>query len=169
MNQRPEQNEYAAYFDRYISKVDEKGSEAVLRSTQFLDLITGFTVAQWDYSYAPGKWTLRQVLVHLMDTERIFAYRALRISRNDMTALPGFEQDGYVDNAVAENRSADSLIEEYKSVRAATLSLFGQLNAEALSRIGTAGDAATSVRALAYMIAGHELHHQELIHAHYLK
>jgi len=168
MNERPDKSEYDPYFERYVDKVGDDGSEVVLRSSEFFNLFSGLSESQWNYSYAPGKWTLKEVLVHVMDTERIFAYRALRISRNDVTPLAGFEQDGYVENSKAAERTSESLLSEYKSVRAATLSLLESLDDEAVSRKGIASGAPISVRALAYMIAGHELHHKNIVLDKYL-
>ncbi len=168
MIQRPEKSEYNPYFERYIAAVGEKGAISALRGTDFLVLISGLSEQQWNYRYAPEKWSVKEVLVHIMDTERIFAYRLLRISRNDSTPLAGFEQDGYIENADVENRSVSSLLTEYKAVRAATLSLLESLDVPALSRIGTASGAGVSARSLAYMIAGHEIHHHQIINEKYL-
>ena len=120
------------------------------------------------YRYAENKWTIKEILVHIMDDERIYAYRALRIARNDKTPLPGFEQDDYVPFSKANQRSLASILREYKTVRQATVSLFTSFNMEDLLRIGTANDHPVSVRALAWHIAGHELHHLNIIKERYL-
>ena len=121
-----------------------------------------------NYRYAENKWTIKEILVHIMDDERIYAYRALRIARNDKTPLPGFEQEDYTPFSKANKRSLKNIFREYKTIRNATLSLFASLNKEDLLRIGTANDHPVSVRALAYHIAGHELHHVNIIKERYL-
>ena len=120
------------------------------------------------FRYAENKWTIKEILVHIMDDERIFMYRALRIARNDKTPLPGFEQDDYVPYSRANERSLANIFREYKTVRNATLSLFNSLSKEDLMRVGTANNHHVNVRALAYHIAGHELHHLNIIKERYL-
>lgn len=127
------------------------------------------------YRYDKGKWTIKEILVHLIDDERIFAYRALRYARNDSTPLHGFDQDRYAIQSLANERSLDSIFEEYETVRKATLSLFQNLPEESLLRSGKGIDYDGSiinkrtVRALAYHIAGHELRHFNIIKERYLK
>jgi uncharacterized damage-inducible protein DinB len=118
--------------------------------------------------HAPGEWTIKEILLHVVDDERIYAYRALRFARNDATDLPGFDQDPYATYSEANARSLDSLFAEYDSVRAATLTLFENLPDAAFTRAGTADGNRVSVRALAYHIAGHELHHLNSIRENYL-
>src|SRR5262245_47383537 len=115
MTPRPEANEYSTYFGRYISMVPEGDLRAILAAqpAQFENLLAGLTDQQALFAYAPGKWTIKQVLGHVIDTERIFAYRALRIGRNDKTPLPGFEQDAFVANANFNKRPLPSLLEEF--------------------------------------------------------
>jgi uncharacterized damage-inducible protein DinB len=113
--------------------------------------------------YAPGKWTVKQVLGHIIDAERIFSYRALRIARDDNTPLPGFEQDDYVANADFNSLSLTELLQEYSAVRRATILLFRHLPADAWTRRGTASDNEVTVRALAYIIAGHDQHHYRIL------
>ncbi len=168
MFQRPDKSEYNPYFDRYISAVGEQGAIPALRSSDFLNLMVGLSDQEWNYRYAEGKWSIKEVLVHIMDTERIFAYRLLRISRNDATPLAGFEQDGYIENAEIESRTIASLLAEYKAVRDATLSLIDSLDVKALSRKGTASGSNVSARALVFMIAGHEIHHHKIVEEKYL-
>jgi uncharacterized damage-inducible protein DinB len=122
------------------------------------------------HRYAPGKWSIKEVLVHIIDDERIFAYRALRFARNEKNNLIGFDQDAYVNYSNADNRDLDNIFEEYEAVRRSTIALFNGLPEEAFNRMGhgtgTANDA--TVRALAYHIAGHELHHLNIIKEKYL-
>ena len=122
-----------------------------------------------DSRYAPGKWSVKEILGHLNDTERIFAYRALRISRGDQTPLAGFEQDDYVRNGPFARHPLEDLIEDYIAVRRATISLFRNLDEAAWTRRGVASENEVTVRALAYMIAGHELHHRRILEEKYLK
>jgi len=123
------------------------------------------------HRYAPGKWSIKETLVHIIDDERIFAYRALRFARNEKNNLIGFDQDAYAVYSEADNRSLDNIFEEYEAVRRATIALFNGLPDNAFDRMGhgtgTANDA--TVRALAYHIAGHELHHINLIKEKYLQ
>lgn len=168
MKGRPTAGDYPAYFETYVSKV--LGDEVLntLSSTKTIELFSGLTPEQWSYSYAPGKWNLKEVLIHILDTERIFAYRALRMSRSDMAPLQGFEQDDYVPYYEVEHRTPASLISEYQAVRKATLAMFDNFSEAHYKRKGIAGGKEVSVLALAYMIAGHEIHHHQLIEQKYL-
>ena len=121
-----------------------------------------------EFRYAEGKWTIKDIILHLIDAERIFAYRALRIARNDNTALPGFEENDYVVAANANNREYESLLAEYETVRNATISLFETFSSEDLLRLGTASNNSVSVRAIGYIMLGHELHHKNVILERYL-
>ncbi|MCP3961442.1 MAG: DinB family protein [bacterium] len=123
---------------------------------------------QLAYRYAPGKWTIKEILVHIVDDERIYSYRALRFARDDTTELPGFEQDDYAVASGADSRQLTSIIEEYQAVRRATIALFDGLDDDAFERQGTADGNPMSVRAAAYHIAGHELHHLKIIKERYL-
>src|SRR5699024_9712056 len=131
-------------------------------------LITPLQEEQLNYRYAEGKWTLKEMLVHMMDTERIFTVRALRIARNDKVDLPGYQTDDYVPHSGAGKRTLEGIFEEFDTVRAATLSLFNSFNEQQLKRIGTADGHPVSVRALAYITAGHQAHHINVIKKHYL-
>jgi uncharacterized damage-inducible protein DinB len=121
------------------------------------------------FKYAEGKWTIKEVLVHIIDDERIYAYRALRFARNDKTELPGFEQDPYAYYSYANQRTAESIVEEYEAVRLSTIALFNNLSDDAIARSGVANKNEVTVRALGYHIAGHELHHLNIIKTRYLK
>lgn len=120
------------------------------------------------YRYAPGKWTIKEILVHIIDDERIYAYRALRFARNDKTELPGFEQDEFAVESNANERDLKNIFEEYEAVRKSTIALFNGLDEKVLTRKGKADGNEWTVRALAYHIAGHELHHLYTIREHYL-
>ena len=120
-----------------------------------------------DQVYAPGKWTIKQALGHVIDTERIFAYRALRFARGDQSALAGFEQDGYAANAQVDHRSLDSILDEYAAVRHSSICLYESLNDEELQRHGPASGKEVSVLALGFMTCGHIIHHQDIIEERY--
>jgi hypothetical protein len=166
---RPATTEYFPYFGRYIDLVPgedliralREGSDATRR------LVEPLPETQGDYRYAPDKWSLKEMLGHVADGERVFAYRALRFARRDETPLPGFDQDQWVTKGDWEARSLPSLLGELRAVRAATLALFESFDEAAWGRSGTANDARISVRALGYVIAGHELHHQNMLREHY--
>ena len=166
---RPEPGEYARYYDRYIALVagtDILGTLDTQRRQTML-LLSGRDESEGDFRYAPDKWNAKEVLGHLCDTERIFAYRALRIARGDQTPLPGFEQDDYVKNGPFAKAALEELIEDYIAVRRATLTLLRNLDEAAWTRRGVASKNEVSVRALAYMIAGHELHHRRILEEKY--
>jgi len=171
---RPQPGEYAPYYDRYISLVPGNDVLAALTALedqrrQMLLLLSGRTEADGDLRYAPEKWSLKEVLGHINDTERIMSYRALRISRGDATPIEGFEQDNYVRNGPFGRVPLADLIEDYIAVRRATVSLFRNLDEAAWTRRGIASKNEVTVRALAYIIAGHELHHRRMIEEKYLK
>ena len=168
---RPQPGEYAPYYDRYISLVAGNDILAAFddQRRQTLLLLSGRTEADGDLRYAPDKWSLKEVLGHINDTERVMSYRALRIARGDATPLEGFEQDDYVRNSFFALRPLADLIEDYIAVRRATVSLFRNLDEPAWTRRGVAANKEVTVRALAYTIAGHELHHRRIIEEKYLK
>ena len=130
-------------------------------------LLSGRNEEDGNYRYAPDKWSAKEVLGHVCDTERIFAYRALRFSRADATPLAGFEQDDYVRNGPFANRSLEDLVEDFIAVRRASISLFRNLDEAAWSCRGVANKSEVTVRALAYIIAGHELHHRRILEEKY--
>lgn len=124
---------------------------------------------KWDYAYAPGKWTIKQLIIHLTDAERIFAYRALRFARNDATELAGFEEDDYAVHCMSELRSPESIINEYHAVRSSTLALYDSFNDEVMMRKGIANGKEFSVGLLGIVIAGHQMHHMAILKDRYLK
>jgi len=168
---RPEAGESAPYYSRYISLVPGNDILGALETQrrQTLLLLSARTEADGDLRYAPDKWTLKEVVGHLNDTERIMSYRALRISRGDQTPIEGYEQDDYVHNSPFARRPLEDLIEDYIAVRRATVSLFRNLDEAAWTRRGVANKNEVTVRALAYIIAGHELHHRKILEERYLK
>ncbi len=167
---RPAQDEYANYYEKYTSLVPDGNVVETLENqiASTTTLLRSLSEEKANFRYAPEKWSIKEVIGHIMDAERIFAYRALRIARNDQTPLPGFEQDGYIQAANFDARSLADLIDEFECVRRTSLFLFKNLNDEAWSRRGTASDNEVSVRALAYITAGHELHHLNVLRDKYL-
>lgn len=167
---RPEKNEYAEYYERYVSLVAENDVVDVLekQSAELLELFKSITEERSLYAYSEGKWTIKEVIGHLTDGERIFAYRALRISRADKTPIEGFEQDGYIENSNFNHTPLADLIAELLAVRRANLIFFKNLTADAWQRAGTASENTVSVRALAYIMAGHIRHHVNILKERYL-
>lgn len=166
-----EKSEFNPYYQVYIDKVDKRREllEALtLGQLETVTFFSGLTQEQWDLSYDIGKWTPREILLHLIDTERIFSYRALRFARNDTTPLSGFDQDHYVAESAARSRDSQSLIDEYRAVRESSVTLFKSLEEQRLAKAGTASGGPFSVRALGCIIAGHEIHHIEIIKERYL-
>lgn len=164
---RPEAGEYVSYYERYISLIAGTDILGTLESQrrQMLLLLSGRDESDADFRYAPGKWTVREVVGHVCDSERIFAYRALRVARGDRTPIEGFEQDDYVRNAPGAPLA--EVIDDYIAVRRATLTLLRNLDEQAWIRRGIANNNEVSVRALAYIIAGHELHHRRILEEKY--
>ncbi|MGH7645786.1 MAG: DinB family protein [Gemmatimonadales bacterium] len=167
---RPGSDEYAPSFAGYVARTaDEEDVVAVLAAqlTQLVTRLEGIPEVRGDYRYAPGKWSIKEVVGHLSDTERVFAYRALRIARGDATPLPSFDDQAYVPEMQAGERTMAALAGEWGDVRRATLALFRNLPAPVWRRRGVVGDHPISVRALAYIIAGHVRHHVEVLDARY--
>jgi len=167
---RPDQSEYPPYFGRYIDQVPEgdllKRLEDQNRET--MRVLGAVPEAREDFAYAPGKWTLKEVIGHLTDAERVFSYRAMRFARGDQTPLPGFEQNDWVPESGAAGRSLADLAAEYADVRRATLDLLRHLPPGAEFRKGVASGKEVNVRSLAWIIAGHEVHHLKIIREKYL-
>ncbi len=167
---RPHLDEYASSFADYVARIaDDEDIVAVLATqlNQVLVLLEPIAEARGDYRYAPDKWSIKEVVGHLSDTERVFAYRALRIGRGDTTPLPSFDDQAYVPELGAGNRTLADLAAEWGDVRRATIALFRNLPAPAWRRRGIASEQPISVCALAYIIAGHVRHHLEVLEARY--
>jgi len=167
-NQRPQPGEYGSYYQKYVDKVPNLDILKVLEDPAHMNQIEAIPEDKWLHRYAEGKWSIKESILHLIDTERVFAYRALRVARMDKTPLPGFDQDDFVPTSKADGRSKASLIAEYRAVRQATVSLLSTLGEEELSYVGTASDSPITARALSYLIAGHQIHHIELFKERYL-
>jgi len=170
INRRPTASEYGSYYEKYISLVAGTDILQSLETSKeaFLQFLETLPTDKWDYSYKWGKWTIKETLLHLLDTERIFCYRALRIGRKDATPLPGYEQDEYVPSSEAALRSPASIIEEYIAVRNMSIQLFKNLPVSAYEQIGTASENPLSPLGAAFIIAGHQQHHWNLFVERYL-
>ena len=166
---RPEPGEFAPYYEHYISLVQGDNILTTLdeQRRQMVLLLCGRDEADGEFRYAPDKWSAKEVIGHVNDAERVFAYRALRIGRGDRTPMEGFEQDDYVRNGPFGQRQLSDLVEDYIAVRRTTLSLLRNLDEAAWLRRGIANKNEVSVRALAYIIAGHELHHRRILEEKY--
>ncbi len=168
---KPEETEYLPYYGKYVSLVQDGDILDALdkQLNETLELLRSIPESQAGFRYAPGKWSIKELAGHIIDSERIFSYRALRFSRNDRTPVPGYEQDDYIREASFDDFPLGELASEFESVRRASIFLFKHLNEEAWTRRGVANDSEVSVRALAYIIAGHELHHREILRDKYLR
>ena len=168
---RPDPSEYAPYYGKYIEKVPDGPIVDILRAQirGTLELLRSVPESKGDYAYAPGKWSIKQVVGHVIDAERVFAYRALRFGRSDTTQLPGFEQDDYARAGGFAARSIRHLTDELETVRRATVLLYEGFGEGDWLRKGIASSNPVSVRALAYIIAGHELHHAKILKEQYLR
>lgn len=166
---RPAPDEYAPYYGRYVSQVGDGDVLSTLKSQldETLSLLRAIPEGRGGHRYAEGKWSIRESIGHMSDTERVFAYRAMRFSRNDATALPGFDENAFVANARFDERTLASLVDEFEAVRRATIAFFAGLTPDEMVRRGTASDNPVSVRALAWIIAGHEMHHREILKTRY--
>jgi hypothetical protein len=170
MEGRPEKSEAAAYYFTYIDQVGGENAEAVLTAQveESIELLAGISEEQSLYRYAPDKWSIRQVLNHITDTERAFAFRALWFARGFDAPLPGYDQDTAAAGAEADRVAWLAHVEEFRRVRLSTISLFAHLPAEAWLRSGIASDNRFTVRAMAYIIAGHWAHHARILRERYL-
>jgi hypothetical protein len=166
---RPAPTEHAEFYANYIAKVPGTDVLGVLEAQrlQMLQLFTGRSERDGNFRYAPGKWTVKEVLGHVTDTERIFSYRALRIARGDSTPLPGFEQDDYVRDGAFGERTLADLAEEFGAVRSASVALFRSFPEAAWERRGIASQKEVTVRALAFITAGHQMHHRIILEERY--
>jgi hypothetical protein len=169
LNQLPI-NEYADFYKSYIQALEdvELIEELEISLHDFIRFVQNIPMDKFDYRYADGKWTIKEIIQHLIDSERVFSYRALRISRNDKTPLPGFDENEYVANSNGNKRNLQGLLTELAVVRQATLSLFNSFSQEQLQYVGIASDNEVSVRAIGFIIIGHQKHHQKIFAERYL-
>jgi uncharacterized damage-inducible protein DinB len=165
-------NEYTPYFEQYLQLVSNEGKSIIeyLIDSQkkFESLLRNLPLEKHNFSYAEGKWTMKELIQHIIDTERIFSYRALCFARNDSTSLPGFDQDVFVENDTANDRSYYDLLDEMAVLRKSSVQLYKSFSDEALLRIGVASENKMSVRALGYLFSGHQIHHLNIVKERYL-
>jgi hypothetical protein len=166
---KPATTEYASYYEKYVSKVPD-GDVVETLATQLdetLAVLRAISEERGTHRYAPDKWSIKEVVGHIIDTERIFADRALRFARNDPTPLPGYEQDPYIENASFDSCALADLVDEFEHVRRGNILMFRNLSPEAWLRQGIASENPVTVRALAYILAGHERHHMLVLRERY--
>ncbi|MFB9862224.1 DinB family protein [Rufibacter immobilis] len=168
---KPLPSEYNDYYHKYIQPIPDQTDvlELLLKQRQEVTQLFGrVTESEANFAYEPGKWSIKELLGHMNDTERIMAYRALCIARGELTTLPGFDENAYVANSGFSQRTLAGLLKEHQVIREATVALFDTLAEDALSRVGSANGSPVSVRALAFIIAGHERHHLQILKERYL-
>ncbi len=163
-------DEYHPFYKPYIDALGDVELLEMLRRqfVNFPQFLASIPEDKLHYSYGPGKWTVAEVLVHIIDSERVFQYRALRFARNDKTPLPGFEQDEYIPYSGAEQVTKESLVQHYQAVRQSTIALFSTFDEEALMHVGQASGVKMSVRALGFFCCGHQKHHRNILRERYL-
>lgn len=167
---RPTENDYAPYYKGYIQKIkgDDILNILLYQTKECQSVFNSFSVNKGNYKYAPGKWSVKEVIGHIMDTERVFAYRALCIARGEKQPLPGFEQDDYVKEGKFNKRSLDDIIYEFRLMREGNLLMFRNFDEEMLNRRGNASGFDVTVNALLFMIAGHAQHHMDILKERYI-
>lgn len=170
MTTKPQAGEFAPFYQGYIDKVPEGDILQTLEDSreQMIAFMQTLPTEKWLHRYEPGKWSIKEMIVHLADAERVFAYRAMCIARNEQNPLPGFDHNAYVPESRADKRSIASIIGEYNAVREASLQLYANLEEDVWMRVGNANGAPVSVRAFAFITAGHEMHHLSIIKERYL-
>lgn len=167
---RPEPGEYSQYYHGYIQSVEGGDILKILKQqpAELNDILNGLSEKQCETGYAPGKWSIKELLCHIIDSERVFAYRALRFSRKDRTPLAGFEQDDYVIASLANERTLSSLLNEFEHLRLSNIELFSSFNNTTIHRTGEANNNEISIRALIWIIAGHAAHHFHILKEKYI-
>ncbi len=164
------EKEYPQYYSSYVTNLEQINLIEYLEISlhEFIKFVRNIPLDKYDYKYAPDKWTIRGIIQHIIDAERIFAYRALRISRNDLTPLSSFDENYYADQVDSSGRSISSLLSELAAVRESTLFLFKNFNENDLQKTGIAAENEISVGALGFIIIGHQRHHQKNFEERYL-
>ena len=167
---RPQQGEADPYFFRYIDKVPDGDIVDTLsrQAAENVAYLRAIPESKGGHRYGPDKWTIREVIGHMTDAERVMGYRALRFSRNDSTPIEGFDENLFAENAASDSRTLGDLIDEFEHLRRSSIGLVNGLTEEMISRRGTANEKEVTVRALAFIIAGHETHHMEILKTRYL-
>jgi uncharacterized damage-inducible protein DinB len=170
LNQKPLVGEYPPYAEMYLQHVNNENILVLLqeRIETVKQIYNQIDEQKANFRYAPEKWSIKEVLLHVVDTERIFAYRAISIARGDTRALMGFDQDVFVQHSYADERTLSSIVEEFELVRNSNISLFKNLNSNVLTTKGNANGYDVTPRAIAFMLAGHEIHHTKIILERYL-
>ena len=166
----PELSTVPEFYHNYLRQIEEEDlSKAIAGHLQPLfGMLQGITETQWNYTYAPGKWSLKELVQHIMDGERIFSYRALCIARGDQTSLPGFDENAYALNSMANARSGKAILEELRAVDVSTGCLFDSFSEAQLSASGIANGRPISVNAIGYILTGHAIHHTRIIRERYI-
>ena len=163
-------SEYAPFYTPYLNALGAVNliEELEISLHDFIRFVQNIPMDKFDYRYAEDKWNIKEIIQHVIDTERIFGYRALRISRNDQTPLPGFDENYYVNNTEATTRSIQDLLAEFSAVRHSNLFLFKSFSEDQLKRMGIASNVAVSVRAIGFIMIGHQKHHLNIFQERYL-
>ncbi len=170
-NSELKKEDFHPFYEPYIATLGDVELMEMLRRQleNFPLFISSIPKDKFHFTYSAGKWTVAQVLVHILDAERVFQYRALRFARNDKTPLPGFDQDMFVEESNAERWNKEELIENYRTIRKSTIALFEKFSDETLKRVGIASDSPMSVAALGFICCGHQRHHRNVLRERYLK
>ena len=168
---RPTEKEYAPYYQKYISLIPNGDILQLMekQNEQFCEFLAQFDEERANYRYAKGKWSIKEVIGHLIDVELVFMYRAWRFSRNDKASLHGFEQDEFIANSDFSKMTLSELVEQFYHMRKAAIPMFSSFSDEMWRRKGTANDSTFTVRAIAYIMVGHVIHHMRIIHQKYMK
>jgi uncharacterized damage-inducible protein DinB len=167
---RPDLSRVPSFYHNYISHVPQNDLLQAFDAgtAAFIEFIENIPPDKYDYRYADGKWTVKEVLQHIIDAERIFAYRALRFARKDSTFLPGFDENSFADNAKADKRDWKNLVEEFKVVRMSSEYLFASFDDDQLDAAGTSNNSSVYVLGIGFLLVGHSLHHMKIIRERYL-
>ncbi len=168
---RPQENSYGDYYTNYISLVDENDLFSALANSanRSLSFWSKLSEEQGNYRYAEGKWSIKELLQHIIDTERIFSYRALAFARSETIAIPSYDENKYAHNCHADSRTLQSLSDELNGLRKSTIQLFQSFSNKALDLVGSASNSPLSPRAAGYILVGHEIHHINVVKDKYLK
>ncbi|MDB5196794.1 MAG: hypothetical protein JWP88_1165 [Flaviaesturariibacter sp.] len=166
---RPDLSRVPSYYHRYIDQVkgDDLAEALPFCQQELYSFLESLPESRWDYAYAEGKWTIKELVQHIIDADRIFAYRALTFARKDRTPLPGFEENDYANASDANRRTAKSLLNELQTVQQAALLLFNSFSEEQLAQEGIANGNSVSVAAIGFIMAGHALHHLQILKERY--
>lgn len=170
MLQRPKESEYPEYYVPYVNSVPDGNLLQLLKEnlTKITELFENISEEDADFRYAPGKWSIKEVLCHMADTERVMSYRLLRIGRGDQTVLAGFDENDYVNGSQINRLPVKNILDDFVATRKATITLIANMPEVAWDNIGFANNSEVTAQAVAFIIAGHEIHHRKIIHERYL-